>query len=408
MNRKLNITLTDATGKQFKFDTLGQISDFCVKEHNFWVKAQKSVGDKIIVTQAYTKSNNWQAIRTTLKSWEEIEPDWDEGTFNSNFQQLNQQQFRHINGAWVWHGHPFVQVWIELHSKAQVIADSFLLTILRRQPNTISTSVDHMIGHILGYEFLMQDESQITKRRNSEKRSLSQLRSELTEKNNELVSEVDTVKDDFTKWNSLKREEIKRLYKVIQRLAERQRRNQVREFSNELSEWRENIANLEKTYQELLRLKKPAEYWNASAKKYLRQGLGFSALIIIIVFVGLMYLESFFITWLQGQEFGVKLSSIQGVVIFGSIGAIYGFIVRVFSRLAFSSFHLMRDSEEREQLTYLYLSLSEETSVDENARNIVLQALFSRAETGLLAKEHGPTFPGAGEAVRYATKSKTS
>ena len=132
----------------------------------------------------------------------------------------------------------------------------------------------------------------------------------------------------------------------------------------------------------------------------------FAALIIIFVAVGLIYFEGFFIVWLQGQEVGVKLNTIQGVVIFGTFVAVYAFLIRVLSRLAFSSFHLMRDAEERELLTYLYLSLSEETSVDEEARSIVLQALFSRSETGLLNQEHGPAMPGVSEAVRAATRAK--
>ena len=67
----------------------------------------------------------------------------------------------------------------------------------------------------------------------------------------------------------------------------------------------------------------------------------------------------------------------------------------------------MRDAEEREQVTYLYLSLSEETNVDEEARSIVLQALFSRSETGLLNQEHGPAMPGVSEAVRAATRNRS-
>lgn len=50
---------------------------------------------------------------------------------------------------------------------------------------------------------------------------------------------------------------------------------------------------------------------------------------------------------------------------------------------------------KREQLTYLYLSLTNESVIDEKSREIVLQALFSRTETGLLNNEHGPTMPGA-------------
>ena len=109
-------------------------------------------------------------------------------------------------------------------------------------------------------------------------------------------------------------------------------------------------------------------------------------------------------TWLQGQDIGVQLNTIQGVILFGSIAAVYAFLMRVLSRLTFSSFHLMRDAEEREQLTYLYLSLSHETEVDATSREIILQALFSRTETGLLAKEHGPTMPSIGEALKTLTK----
>jgi hypothetical protein len=89
----------------------------------------------------------------------------------------------------------------------------------------------------------------------------------------------------------------------------------------------------------------------------------------------------------------IKLNTFQGAVIFGSILAVYAFLVKTLSKLTFSSFHLMRDSEEREQLTYLYLSLNNEGQIDGTSRELVLQALFSRTETGLLSGDSGPTMP---------------
>ena len=406
MNRLINLTLTDATGQQFKFETLEQVKDFCKKEHDFWVEANASIEGELTLNQTYTKANHLQVIMNTFGSWEEQEPEWDENTFNAQFSQLAKQRFRQLSNDWVWHGQPFVPRWVELYNKAQNTADSFILTVLKRNAVNIAGSVEHMSGHLLGYEFLMQDESELTKRRNSEEKSLSQLRSELNEKNSQLISETDTFREDTENWGENTRSEFQRLYKVKQKLAERQRKNQARKFSRDLSDWNDNIKNLENTYEEVLRLRKPAEYWNKAAKKYGLQGLVFAALIIIFVAVGLIYFKGFFIVWLQGQEVGVKLNTIQGVVIFGTFVAVYAFLIRVLSRLAFSSFHLMRDAEERELLTYLYLSLSEETSVDEEARSIVLQALFSRSETGLLNQEHGPAMPGVSEAVRAATRAK--
>ena len=407
MIRLINLTLTDATSQQFKFETLEQVKDFCKKEHDFWAAVNDSIEGKLTLNQAYTKANHFQAIMNVFKSWEEQEPEWDENTFTAQFNLLNQQQFRQLSGDWVWHGQAFIPIWVDLYNKAQTTADSFMLTVLKRNASNIGGSVDHMSGHILGYEFLMQDESDLTKRRNSEKKSLSQLRTELNDKNTQLISETDNFKESIESWGDLTRDEFERLYKIKQKLAERQRKNQARRFSKELSSWNKNIKNLESTYEEVLRLRKPAEYWNKAAKKYGIQGLILSVLIIASVAMGLIYFEGFFIAWLQGQELDVKLNTIQGVVIFGTIVAVYAFLIRVLSRLTFSSFHLMRDAEEREQLTYLYLSLSEETNVDEEARSIVLQALFSRSETGLLNQEHGPAMPGVSEAVRLATRTKS-
>jgi hypothetical protein len=63
------------------------------------------------------------------------------------------------------------------------------------------------------------------------------------------------------------------------------------------------------------------------------------------------------------------------------------------AKMTFSSFHLQRDAEEREQLAYVYLALVNESKADDESQKIILQSLFSRAETGLLSGENGPTMP---------------
>ena len=115
---------------------------------------------------------------------------------------------------------------------------------------------------------------------------------------------------------------------------------------------------------------------------------------VLFLWFGIDYFSDFFTTWLKGKETAIQLNTIQGVVIFGTVLALYAFLIKSLSRLTFSSFHLMRDAQEREQLTYLYLALVNDKKIDESSRDIVLQALFARSETGLLAKDHGPTMPG--------------
>ena len=59
----------------------------------------------------------------------------------------------------------------------------------------------------------------------------------------------------------------------------------------------------------------------------------------------------------------------------------------------FSSFHLARDSEERHTLTYFYLSLLKESEIDPEEKKLIMQSLFSRADTGLLKEDSSPTMP---------------
>lgn len=156
------------------------------------------------------------------------------------------------------------------------------------------------------------------------------------------------------------------------------------------------IQELETIYEEKLRMAKPAKYWKDAAKKFRLEGIACAALLVISLVLGVEYLSNFFTDWLTGQELKVKLNTVQGIVIFGTFLAVYGILIRVLSRLAFSAFHLMRDAEEREQLTYLYLSLINEKKIDEKSRDIILQALFSRSETGLLTGDSAPAMPSVG------------
>jgi hypothetical protein len=56
-------------------------------------------------------------------------------------------------------------------------------------------------------------------------------------------------------------------------------------------------------------------------------------------------------------------------------------------------------AEEREQLTLVYLALSKEGKIDEKERDIILEALFSRVETGLLSGDSSPAMPGVGSLI---------
>lgn len=168
-------------------------------------------------------------------------------------------------------------------------------------------------------------------------------------------------------------------------------KTQSSEFFEDCTKRREN---LEKLYEEKLMLKAPAQYWKQMEEDYekeARKWLNFSIVTAAVVFICLMIVLanlSKLITEDSSWTEIFKNSAIATVSI--SVGV---YILRLFVKLATSSYHLARDAKERNKLSYFYLALKENGAVTEKERAIILNALFSRADTGLLKGDSSPTMP---------------
>jgi len=152
------------------------------------------------------------------------------------------------------------------------------------------------------------------------------------------------------------------------------------------------LTELESTYQEKLRLQAPAEYWKKLKGSYQLSGWGWlilSGLIAagIIAFLCIvLFKNNELLTENANWIDNVKSSAILTV-----ITSIAVYILRLTSKMSLSSFHLSKDAKERESLAYFYLSLMEKSAVTEKERAIILNALFSRSDTGLLKGDSAPT-----------------
>jgi len=163
----------------------------------------------------------------------------------------------------------------------------------------------------------------------------------------------------------------------------------------------ETIRSLEQKYEDKLRFEKPSDYWRERAKSLRWQGALWS-----VFLVGGVAGSAGALMWYLLQiavndwslSFGVhSLPSVAGFL--GVLGAI-GFGLRFLGRMTYSAFHLQRDAEERLQLTNFYLALGEDANKDPDTRNMVLQALFSRSDSGLLGGDHSPVLPRVVEFAR--------
>lgn len=307
----------------------------------------------------------------------------------------------------------------------------FLFDILENEPHHFAGAYDYLVGPedfyhkiktrdfftgaILAHDYRYNQSDNIDKSYSALKKSVDEFYVDLKRKTEEienlqvqLVSELNTnLKKQANEIDGIREEKEKSIsdwlsttragFDKFQKASE----NKISDIEVDFNEfWKasENkISGLEKTYHESIRLKKPAEFWCLRAQKLRKQGYLFATGLLIVVISITILLFSL----LRNPPAEMKesftsgnASAIKWAIVFTTFISFLAVLVRIFTKSMFSAFHLARDAEEREQLTYVYLSLIHENAVDKADRNLILQSLFSRADTGLLKEESSVTMPG--------------
>ncbi len=256
--------------------------------------------------------------------------------------------------------------------------------------------IGYFTGVLFAYEFKNQKESEILQRRNNEKISLRQIREKynnyIVEAEKQLNGNLSDAKENLTSHfetvDALKQEKNKNFEDWF--------KSTEQGFENFYSKAQESIKINEDLYKEKLRLEAPAKYWNDRAillksegDKYLNWLIRTSVIAAILLFILLMTLGTDF----YETAFNDRIKGIKWSIILITIVSLLAFTIKILSKMTFSSFHLSRDAEEREQLTHFYLALKKDTTIEPEERQLILQSLFSRADTGLLKDDSSPTMP---------------
>ena len=259
------------------------------------------------------------------------------------------------------------------------------------------TKKDYLTGIIMAYEFSLQDQTDLLKRRKNERSSLSRIRSDfqkyLSESESHLIDHLASADKKFNEY-----------FQAIDTLKTESESSFTDWFETSKSDFNEfdknsktTIEKLEETYQEKLKLEEPAKYWSKRAIKLRKQGwFALIALLILVlatsVFLGQLLWktpEQIYISFFGGD----KTSAIRWSIVYITLISFVAFGIRAITKVMFSCFHLARDSEERHSLTYFYLALLKDSKVDDKDKQLIMQSLFSRAETGLLKDDSSPTMP---------------
>ncbi|WP_289064185.1 DUF6161 domain-containing protein [uncultured Zobellia sp.] len=255
---------------------------------------------------------------------------------------------------------------------------------------------NYFIGWQRAYEFFTQD-ADLIKRRNNERQTLSRIRSEYIknlEQNDKNVNDHIAEKENeyFEKEKS-----ISRLIRKKNSQYETWKSDSQDEFSSFLTASDKAFKDLEAIYKEKLKLEAPAKYWNDRAVKLKDEGQNWLIGLIVCSIIAIVSLGTVLYFISDGtikDLFSTSASAIRWSIVFITFVSFLAFAIRIFSKLTFSSYHLVRDAEEREQLAYVFLALKKEKNIDPTEQHLIMQSLFSRADSGLLKDDASPTMPG--------------
>lgn len=257
---------------------------------------------------------------------------------------------------------------------------------------------DYLSGTIQAYEFKNQDHTNILQRRNQEKASLSKIRTifqnHLNESESHLNDYLQRTKDSLT----VHFEDIDNLKKDKTDTFDNWFKDTEDNFKTFYSNAEQSITINEDLYKEKLRLAAPAEYWKQRGQKLKDEAQKFLFSLITLIILSAIALFVLLFQIPDGmllKVFDDKITAIKWSIILITMMTLLAYGIKILAKLTFSSYHLSRDSEEREQLTHFYLALKQDSSVTDSDRQLILQSLFSRADSGLLKDDSSPTMPSS-------------
>ena len=397
----LTLTISDTlTGYEVEIAGYKRIKEFFEKERDFWQKWEKG---------------NDQTARIWVRSVTEIVDRLERypEVLQSDVVQANRHWNSIIEGVQtLLHNEPQNNLWRYFYSKSA--EGQFIAELLQRGQEYATGAIlfltDHgfgkannqqrRIGFLLAYEYKAVELGG-KKRSGAEKAALTRIGKEWEKKTQELDQEFETItasqhewRETFQSESQIWNDERKKQFDEILDTASNKSEDQFAAIEHRREE-------LEKTYRDLLKLKEPAQYWETRAKTLRQIGYGW---VMGLVLASIMMISTLTNILLQkeipllgsllSENGAIHVDSLRGLLILLTIISFGAYLIRTFAKFTFSSFHLARDAEERYHLTMVYLALKKDSNVEEKDRQIILQSLFSRAETGLIGADGGPTMPG--------------
>lgn len=254
------------------------------------------------------------------------------------------------------------------------------------QPSRFN-NVWYLLGVIRGINYKRAIFEDGTTPVDSERQAFITLRSEIDGYKSDSAKDFADVKSSHLEWRKTSDKEYSDWLS-----ATKEKANVAEKLLNDTH--RANLdrsKELEEIYTEKLALEGPVRNWGKLEASYKNSGRWWVSAAVVTTAV-LLFCVGFLVYappyWMDSTE--INLEGVRGMIVLGLGISLVIYLIHLFVRMATSSYHLARDARERRQLTLAFLGLTRRKAIGDEERKIVLAAVFSRAETGLVKHDAGP------------------
>lgn len=255
---------------------------------------------------------------------------------------------------------------------------------LVKSPSNFSSYINDSSRQIVAMKFLLFKTDHHSPKGFRRDTSAKTIYQETSNNLTETINAITKEKDDFINYMNNEKENYNNWFE-----------NTSKEFNEFKQKHSTELLNLENTYEEKLKIEKPAEFMLEQANKY-KNSFYLWSLAILILSIILVILLAIIIH--PQVTFNDKLITfnvlskdvpVYSSIILLAIISLVIYVLRIFIKMATSSKHLMEEYKQKYTLTYFYLSLVNNGNIDdEKAKNIILTSLFTKVDTGLLKNDN--------------------
>ena len=363
--------LREAEFPDIEITSARQCYDFIEEELKFW--NDKDIQNKTCIGTFYSKLINAKSNFDSAKKYYESNQE-------TNARSFMDSLYGHLKQEYLCSKTKLAQFLKNYKTEDGYFFDGLDSALGKQSKSAMPTQVGAYFGFAIGLEYLKVMQS-----------ARAMAKGELDRFTENVKFASDSYAELNKKYTAAFHEQEKRIADIKQQNEDAIKKLETKStvYFNERDK---RCADLENLYQNKLRIEKPADYWKQMSEMYAKKGkwwliagcilavLIIAMLICIIIFVPNVFdAESH---WFDILKNSAIVTVIAGVAIY---------VLRIFVKMALSSFHLGRDAKEREQLSYYYLSLIEGKAITDRERALIINSLFSRSDTGLLKGESAPT-----------------